>query len=51
MVNLEKIITKGFSTVLISIGLAEQHNKNLGKSNASKYGFSLLKFSIFMESA
>ena len=36
MVNLEQIVTKCFSTVFISIGYAEQHSKNLRKSNIKK---------------
>ena len=37
MVNLEQFVRKGFLTFIISIGLAEQHITNLGKSNVQKY--------------
>ena len=51
MVNLEEIVTKGFSTILIIIGPAEEHGKNQGKSNVQKYIFSLIKFSSFTDGA
>ena len=51
MVNLEQIVTS-FSTVFISIGLAEKHSNNRGKSNVAKYiFFSLLKFCNFTDGA
>ena len=37
--------------VFISVGVAEKHSKNLGKSNVQKYICSYLKFSNFTDSA
>ena len=44
MVNLEQIGTKGFSTVLFCIGLAEQHSKNRGNLMCQNMFFFNFKF-------
>ena len=43
MVNLEQIGTKSFSKVFISIELAEQHSKAIGKSNVARYDFFIFR--------
>ena len=37
--RIEQIDTRNLSTVFISIGFAEQHSKNCGKSNSQKNVF------------
>ena len=47
IVNHEQIVTKGFSMNFISIGIAEQHSKNRGKSNVQNnilFTFDVWKF-------
>ena len=51
IVKLDQNGTKGFSMVLFSIRLGEQHSTNPVKPNVAKYDFPSLKFSSFMDCA